>query len=206
MSERSQEDGDIRQGMHLRCRRQMAAAPGEAQTVGLHHSRHRDKKKEGSATVLIKVSALPVYIPHIKSCLSDVHSQAEDRHDLHAKHLGWGKVGQVILFRAVLQQTMTHMQGLLSPSSMSAHTTSSLHSTFHGTTNNRVLASRPLPHRKLAMNESSAQDCGTKSSNATLTISHDSLWVQFLWCTLWKISPNHARLRKTLNSSWAATV
>lgn len=86
MSERSWEDGGIKQDVLLRCRRQMAA-PGEAQVVGLHPSWHKGKQEEGFAAVLGKVSALPLFVPRIKPCLSATRSQAAARHGLHAKHL-----------------------------------------------------------------------------------------------------------------------
>lgn len=96
MSERSREDEGIKQGVLLRCRRQMAAAPCEAQTVASHHSWLRGKQEEGSATALGKVSAPPLFIPHIKPCLSAMHSPAGARPGLRAKHLRRGRAGQVM--------------------------------------------------------------------------------------------------------------
>lgn len=96
MSERSREDEGIKQGVLLRCRRQMAAAPDEAQTVASHHSWLRGKQEEGSATALGKVSAPPLFIPHIKPCLSAMHSPAGARPGLRAKHLRRGRAGQVM--------------------------------------------------------------------------------------------------------------
>lgn len=65
-SKRSWEDEGVKQDVLLRYRKQMVAAPGEAQMVALHRSWYRSNQQEGSATALGKVPALLLFIPHIK--------------------------------------------------------------------------------------------------------------------------------------------
>lgn len=88
MSETSGEDGGVKQDVLLRYRRQVAAAPGEAQTVVLHHRQHRVQQEEGSAVVLVMVFAPLLFISCTKPCISAMHSQAGARRGLHTKHLG----------------------------------------------------------------------------------------------------------------------
>lgn len=109
----------------------MAAAPGEAQmvvctTAGTGANRRRALPQRCGRSLLF------LSISHIRPCLLAMHSQAGERHGLHAKDLRRGRAsggarrpgrGQPSSSRRGSLAARWSQQGLLPPSSLPARTT-----------------------------------------------------------------------------------